>query len=316
MSRAGASDITLLGPQRHRPALAGVLQRFNNEQPLCAITAGWQDEEGQPEEIAALREHKHIIDLAIYRRSEDLFETDSELFQAHRERQSLLHELQRLYRLRLDHARQAVIELQTGASTTPQLLTEQLNAARAALRLLDRQHRRLIRRTHEQFAARWAPEWHALLAQQRNELAELIGASQAVLLAGGNIATLSARMRLFDLAPLLAGKPLIAWSAGAMLLTEHIVVFHDFPPQGAGHVEVLDSGLGLIRNWVVLPHARSRLRLDDRRRVANLAARFAPARCVTLNEGSELRLLDGDLQYARNVRRLGRGGRLALLTAA
>jgi hypothetical protein len=50
--------------------------------------------------------------------------------------------------------------------------------------------------------------------------------------------------------------------------------------------------------------------------VANLAARFAPARCVTLNEGSELRLLDGDLQYARNVRRLGRGGRLALLTAA
>jgi hypothetical protein len=101
-----------------------------------------------------------------------------------------------------------------------------------------------------------------------------------------------------------------------MLLSDTIVVFHDFPPQGPGHVEILDSGLGLIRNWVVLPHARSRLQLDDRRRVANLATRFAPARCVTLNEGSELRLLDGELQYARNVRRLGRGGRLSLLKTA
>ena len=111
----------------------------------------------------------------------------------------------------------------------------------------------------------------------------------------------------------IGGKPLIAWSAGAMLLADNIVVFHDFPPQGPGQVELLDSGLGLLRNWIVLPHARSRLQLDDRRHVANLAARFAPARCVTLNEGSELRLLDGAINYARNVRRLGRSGRLALL---
>lgn len=307
-----ATDITLLGPQRRQPSLATVLQRFTSDRPLCAITAGWQGEEGQLEELAELGER--VADLAIYQRSEAIFESDSAFSQAHRERQAMLHELQRLYRLRLGYARGVIKDLQSDPGM-PGLLDEQLSAAFVALRLLDRQHRRLTRRAHERFSERWTPAKHGMLARQRDELAALIDASQAVLIAGGNIATLAARMRLFDLAPLLAGKPLIAWSAGAMLLGDNIVVFHDFPPQGVGHVEILDRGLGLLHNWIVLPHARSRLRLDDRQRVANLAARFPSARCVTLDEGSELRLVDGKLQYAHKVHRLGRGGRLALLKA-
>lgn len=314
VNNTSAGDITLLGPQRHRPTLAGVLSRFSRDKPLSIISAGWQDEEAQLDELSDWR--SWITDLSIYQRSEAIFESDPQLFQAHRERQSALHELQRLYRLRLAHARLAISDLQTSNTASTSLLQEQLNAARAALRLLDRQHRRLLYRIHAQFASRWSADQHVLLAQHRAELAELIDASQAVLIAGGNVATLTSRVGLFNLAPLLAGKALIAWSAGAMLLSDNIIVFHDFPPQEPGRVELLDNGLGLLHGWVILPHARSRLRLDDRRRVANMVSRFAPARCITLNEGSELRLLNGKLQYARNVRRLGRGGRLSLLKAA
>jgi peptidase E len=302
-----APDISVLGPQRQRPLLDAVLQRFDRSRPICAISAGWQDEEGQLEELAGLA-HR-IDDLALYQRSEAIFASDGELFQAHRQRQSTLHELQRLYRLRLVRAGQALEDLQNSDGEA-QLLAEQMRAALTAIRLLDRQHRRLLQRTHDRFATRWSPQQHALLAEHRAELAAKIEASQAVLLSGGHIGTLAARLRLFDLAPLLAGKPLIAWSAGAMMLTDYIVVFHDYPPQGEGHVEVLDIGLGLLRNWIFLPHARRRLNLDDRRRVANLAARFAPARCVTLNEGSEIHLQKGATTFARNVWRLNRGGRL------
>jgi len=304
---SNGADITLLGPQLRRPSLSSVLQRFSPQLPLCVITAGWQDEEGQLEELAGL--DGWLTDLTVYQRSEALLTDDDALAQSHRERQATLQELQRLYRLRLQYAQQAVEELQT-SSARPALLSEQLSAARTSLRLLDRQQCRLIRRTHEQFAANCAPGHHPLLDQQRGELAELINASQAVLIAGGNIATLISRMRLFDLASLLAGKPLIVWSAGAMLLTDTIVVFHDYPPQGAGHAEILDTGLGLLHNWIVLPHAHSRLRLQDRQRVADLATRFATARCITLDEGAELVLRNNELQSVQQVQQLARSGRL------
>jgi hypothetical protein len=37
---------------------------------------------------------------------------------------------------------------------------------------------------------------------------------------------------------------------------------------------------------VPLPHARRRLRLDDRERVSRTATRFAPDLCVALDDGS------------------------------
>ena len=73
---------------------------------------------------------------------------------------------------------------------------------------------------------------------------------------------------------------MIAWSAGAMALTDRIVLFHDRAPQGPGHPEVYGSGLSLLRDVVLLPHARARLLLDDTARMAVFARRFAPARCV------------------------------------
>jgi len=87
---------------------------------------------------------------------------------------------------------------------------------------------------------------------------------------------------------LAAGRGVVAWSAGAMALSERVVLFHDSPPQGAGDPEVLDAGLALCRQLVALPHARERLRLEDPVRVALFARRFAPATCVVLDSGARL----------------------------
>ena len=89
----------------------------------------------------------------------------------------------------------------------------------------------------------------------------------------------------------IAAAPLsqvIAWSAGAMALTDRIVLFHDRSPQGPGHPEVYGSGLSLLRDVVLLPHARARLLLDDAPRMAVFARRFAPARCMPLEAGTRL----------------------------
>lgn len=78
--------------------------------------------------------------------------------------------------------------------------------------------------------------------------------------------------------------PIIAWSAGAMALSDRIILFHDRPAQGRGDAELLHRGLGLLPGVAPLPHARSRLLLDDPARVALFARRFAPAACVALDE--------------------------------
>jgi hypothetical protein len=73
-----------------------------------------------------------------------------------------------------------------------------------------------------------------------------------------------------------------------MVLTERVVLFYDDPPEGPSVPEVLDRGIGLVSDTVLLPHARQRLALEDERRVELLVARFAPARCLTLENGAWL----------------------------
>jgi hypothetical protein len=113
----------------------------------------------------------------------------------------------------------------------------------------------------------------------------------------------------------LNGTPVIAWSAGAMALTDRIVLFHDRAPQGPGHPEVWVSGLSIVRDAVLLPHARARLLLDDVPRMAVLARRFAPARCVLLEGGTRLEpARDGS--WPPGTRILGEDGHVTALEAA
>jgi hypothetical protein len=87
-----------------------------------------------------------------------------------------------------------------------------------------------------------------------------------------------------------------------MALTERIVLFHDHVPHGVAQTEVYGEGLGVLRGLVLLPHARRRLRVDDRVRMGVLARRFAPARCAVLDDGVRLPLEpDGSLPPGARV---------------
>ena len=112
---------------------------------------------------------------------------------------------------------------------------------------------------------------------------------------------------------------MIAWSAGAMALADRIVLFGDRSPQGPGHPEVYGSGLSVLREVVLLPHARARMLLDDTPRMAVFAQRFAPARCVLLDSGTRIEL-DGDGGYdvgwPPGVRVIAEDGRVTSLEAA
>ena len=282
------ASLILFGPQRLNPILRPELDRLMVDGRVAVITAGWQEREG---EIDELRQHlgRPVIDLRLHARSEEVFTKDRDLAAAHRARQDRLQALQQLYRYRLDFVLEPARELMRRGGNEPDLLDQARDSAIEAIRQLDREHLLRLAEVHDEFERRWRPAHRLAVVEQREQLAEILRGSAAVAIAGGHVAVLLNRMRLFDMPSLFGERPVFAWSAGAMALAERVVLFHDSPPQGAGNPEVLDAGLGLYRGLVVLPNSRLRLRLHDPVRVSLFARRFAPDTCVPLDERMSVR---------------------------
>ncbi len=250
--------------------------------PIGLITAGWQEREPEDDE---LKEALGIpsMNLQLYARWEDIQSRDSEFHALHRVRQDRVRKIQDLYRVRLAHLMASAFEI--FASKGPaDLLASAEDDAVQALRDLDAAH--LVRIAHERAESERVvqPSRRPVIATHQREVALLVQECEAIAVAGGHVAILLNRLRLFGLDTLLATRPVIAWSAGAMTLSERVILFHDHTPQGDGHPDVLDQGLGLARDVVVLPHARHRLDLGRRDNLAILARRFAPAACLPMNE--------------------------------
>lgn len=290
----------LFGPQRLDPVLRPELERLTEEGrtgdgPVASITAGWQEREGEVDELA---EHlgREVIDLRLHARTDEVFTDDPELARGYRERQDRLQELQRLYRYRLDFVLEPARELMRRPGDAPFLDDERI-AAIDAVRTLDDRHLERVSAEHRRFEDEWRPLERPAVRARREAIDAVLESASAVAVAGGHVAVLVNRMRLFGLGPRLAETPILAWSAGAMALARRIVLFHDSPPQGAGNPEILDRGLGL-HDLIPLPHARHRLRLEDPVRVALFVRRFGPEICVPLDEGIALRRarsrVDGD----------------------
>jgi peptidase E len=309
-------SVTLLGPQVREPNVGAVLAELGVRPPFVSVSAGWQEREG---EIDELRAHLggDVRDLRVYARTEDVYSADRALRLAHRQRQSLLQEMQELYTLRLDHAKDAARELferRTRPGGDPRVLRAARRQAVAALRRLDRAHLAAIRRVHEDFDGQLQPTGRPAVQQAVAELRREMDAANAVLIAGGHVAVLVNRLRLLGGAELLAGRRVIAWSAGAMAACEAVILFHDHPPQGAANAEVFDAGLGLVRGIVALPHAQSRLALHDEARVALFARRFAPSTCLALDAGACLHFdTSGRLAMHSAAFQLARQGVLSAL---
>lgn len=293
--RRGAGDPIpriVLGPQRLLPTLGRELDALDITGELACITAGWQERESEDEELRKACGGLAVRNLRLYERWELIQKEDPELATAHRARQDDLRRLRDLYRLRLDGYKK-VLEQVTMTAGPAWLIEPEREAAIDAVRRADAHHLARIRRIRAEFETQWMPTERPAVARHREELIGLIGDSSAVLVAGGHVAVLLNRLQLFGLDSALAGRPIIAWSAGAMALSDRVVLFHDHPPQGDGRAEVFEEGLGLLEGLVVLPHARHRLRLSSAMRVSSLARRFAPATCIALDEGDRIGWPDG-----------------------
>lgn len=308
--------IVLLGPQRLQPTLATAVAEVGGAVgPFAAVTAGWEERE---DEIDELRAHldRPVVNLRLHRRAEEVFARDREFFRAYRERRARLRELQELYRIRLDPMKRAVRKLWRRRGT-PDLVDPEREAALADVRALDAHQLARIADLHREFEETWRPGERDAVVAHRREVATLADDCVAFAFAGGNVAVLLNRLRLFGVAALLGDRPLFAWSAGAMAASEQVVLFHDTPPQGPGNPEVFGAGLGLCHGILPLPHARRRLRLDDPVRVAIFAGRFAPLCSVAFDDGAAL-LWDGArwTPLVPGTRRLTREGDLVETVAA
>lgn len=284
-----ARRVILLAPQRDVQTVAAAVADLGVEGDVATITAGWEEREG---EDAELSEHLggRTRNLGLYPRSEAVFSEDVELRGIHFEHQDRLRALRALYRLRLApqlHACRALIA-GTDPAAPDELHAPEIDDSVAAIRTLDAHHLARVAALDAEFAERVGGAARPSIARQREELAQVLGEVGAVLVAGGHVGTLRESLRLFDLFGLAGELPVVAWSGGAMVLAERVVLFHDSPPQGAGDPEVYAPGLGLARGVVPLPHARHRLRLDDPARVALFARRFAPDKCAALDGGERL----------------------------
>ena len=303
-------DLLILGPQARAPNLSPCLAAAGMTGPIASVTAGWQEREA---ELAALEEHvgAAVQDLRLHARAEDVFTRDREYHDAYRERQAALREAQDLYRLQLEHARAAARDLYRTQPATRAVRRARIQAI-AALRRLDASHLATIDATHRRFEQRWRTEQRPAVAQHREELGRIVAAASTVMIAGGHVAVLLNRLRLFGMRTLLEGRSIAAWSAGAMALTARVLLFHDRPPQGPGAAEVFERGLGVLPDIVFLPQATKRLALDDAERTALLARRMRPAGCYTLDDGDWLIFRNGVLRAGAGSRRLPRAGSRAV----
>jgi hypothetical protein len=276
--------VILLGPQR-RPTLDSVVRSLGLSGPFATVTAGWREREPDDGELVSLLGGSSV-NLGLYRRGVDVAERDPVFAAGWDELRRTLAGLQEVYLLRLDYALRAVYAVRRSADS--EALAEAVDAVRA----LDQAHLRRVNGARGEFYARLEPHARPVIAAHREEVAGVLRDASALVVAGGHVGVLADVLHLFNVAAFV-GSSVIAWSAGAMALADRIVLFHDRAPQGPGHPEVYGSGLSLVRDVVLLPHARARLLLDDGPRMAVLARRFAPARCVPLEAGTRIEVADG-----------------------
>ena len=291
--------VTLLGPQR-RPTVDQVIGHIDGHAPLATVTAGWEEREPDDAEMNSLLGGRGI-NLGLYGRWLDVHDRDPEYAAAELDHRAAIDELRQLHLVQLESALGAMYTLARRSGDRPRAIAAALADAEAVVRQVDDSHLARVRAAHEDFGAAYPAEERPVIAEHRASVRQILEQAAGLIVAGGHVGVLVRTLALFNVAACIP-PAVVAWSAGAMALTDHVVLFHDRAPHGPTPAEIYDDGLGLIRDIVLLPHARRRLRVDDLTRMAILARRFAPARCVVLDDGTQMDLsADGALPPSARV---------------
>lgn len=283
----------ILGPQRPDPNCPEALRALApGDGPIVVLTAGWRTDETDDEALKRYLGPDTAV-LPLYLWFDVVMRELPQLRAEYRARQDALVGLRRLHRMRL-HPALAVVGDLLEEKQRDALTEEHLALAFEDVRRIDDQLLASAARIHERHATASAP-WltSPVVERLRNRAIEALRSARAVVLTGGHVAVLLNRLQFFGVDRVLRqlgaeGRPIFAWSAGAMVLADRIVLFYDDPPDGPAYPELLDLGFGLVKDLVVLPHARQRLRLEDPVRVGALATRFGPSPCIGLENGAWL----------------------------
>ncbi|MCA9737039.1 MAG: hypothetical protein R3E98_10235 [Gemmatimonadota bacterium] len=299
--RPRAAHVVLLGSQETQPTVGRWLDALGVRGDIATITAGWQEWEGDDARLGA-RLGERARDLRLYQRALRVWGRDRELADAHRQMQFRIRFLRRAYNVRLARVMDAWVQIRSLTGDEGVLSAEREHAL-GQLQELDRHNARRVAEIRAEYEERYTPGHRDAVRRECVDIARILDEVAAVFLDGGHVPVLLNRLRLFGMADSLARKPIFAASGGAMVLSRDLVLFHDSPPQGPGHAELSEAGLGLFPGVVVLPHGTRRLRLDDVDRVQRIARRFAPSICVLLDEESHVEW-DGRWWLPNGARRL------------
>lgn len=280
------APVVLLGPQGPTPDVGAVLAELGIRGRVALVRAGYQEREGEDAAMIATL-GVSAVNLALHARSVEVFRDDSDLTVAYQARQHRLRHIQTFYRQRLEKIEEGA-RMVSVRHVEPEMLEQEEKVSVDQFRHIDADHVERCGALRVAFEQTWHIGERPLIAKHRDELKTLLATTEALVIAGGHVASLLNRLDLFNVLKLSAGKPVIAWSAGAMVLTDRIVLFHDYPPYGSDIAQVLDAGFGYTPGIVVLPDARRRVNLKARSGIQRFARRMAPATCVAMDNGARL----------------------------
>ena len=277
----------LLGPQRFLTTAGTVVRSVAPEGPVATVTAGWEDRESADGELDEVMEGRSR-NLHLYGRLSDVLASDEHFATEALAHRDAMDELAGLYSLRLQRALDSVYAV-ARRPARPAVAEAAFADAVRGVRDIDEWYLRTVDQLYGELEAAASPEASEPIARHRHEVAELLRDAAVVAIAGGHVGILLRCLRLFAVDPP-PELPVVAWSAGAMALTERVVLYNDRGPQGVQGAEVWDRGTGRVRDVVAMPHARRRLRLDDAVHARVFVRRFEPAVCLLLDDGTQVEI--------------------------
>lgn len=278
----------LLGPQRFLTTAGTVARTLAAEGPVATVTAGWQDRESADDELHEVMDGRSR-NLELYRRLTEVIETDDHFATQALAHRDAMNELAGIYSVRLQRALESVYVV-ARRPARPDIADSAFADAVRGVRDIDAWYLRSVDQLYGELETAAPPESSEPVARHRAEVAELLGEASVLAVAGGHVGILLRCLRLFEAVP--RDLPVVAWSAGAMAMTERVVLYNDVGPQGVQGAEVWDRGAGRVRDVVAMPHARRRLELGDPVHTRTLVRRFAPATCLLLDDGTQVEIGD------------------------
>ena len=216
--------------------------------------------------------------LNLYGRLNDVLDSDQPFAMAALAHRDAVDELAGIYSLRLQRALDSVYAVQRRSVRTDLAASALADGVRV-VQSIDQWYLDAVDQLRGELWAAAPAEDSEPIQRHRAEVAEAVGQASAIAIAGGHVGLLLRCLKLFAV-NLPAELPVVAWSAGAMSLTERVVLYNDRGPSGVIGSEVWDRGLGRAPRIVAMPHARRRLQMDDPMVLRVLAAGSAtPAAC-------------------------------------